>query len=183
MESQPQKMKTQKVHGIKCGPPFAIKKLKIANRMLSYMAKKHPDVTTAHDALEPVKLTLSDPDIKNGVAKDHTKCAFANAACRMLKADDAYVGIRMACLKFGTKLVRFKLPESVSREIVCFDRHRDCDASHKSYQFSAVNGDRKLGRPYRLSAEKNGNGTAAKPRKGSFVPRHVTKRIRKSSAK
>lgn len=173
-------MKTQKIKGIKVGKPFAIKKLAVTNRILSYMLKKHPNVAFAYDALEPVQITLSDSDIKNGIAKNNTKCAFSNAACRMLKADDAYVGIRMACLKFGNKLVRFKIPESVSREIVCFDRHRDCDAAHKSYRFSAVTGDRALGRPYRESAEKNGNSTAKKPRKGQFLDRHMTKHIRKS---
>lgn len=173
-------MKTQTIQKIKCGPSFAVKKLAQANRMISFMAKKHPDITAVYDAMEPIQITLSDPDVKTGVAKDRNKCAFATAACRLFKSDDAYVGIQMACLKFGNKLIRFNIPESVSREIVCFDRYKNCDPS-KEYRFSAVTPHRRLSR---IQEEpKHHNGKIKKARKGKFIPRHWTKDIRKSAMK
>lgn len=168
-------MKTQTINGIKCSQPFAIKKVAQSNKMLSFMFDKHPGISAAYDALQPVQITLTPKDIKNGVPKDPTKCAFAKGSCVTLNADDAYVGTRMACLKFGDKLVRFRIPESVNKELFCFDRHRKCKAS-KTYRFSAIPPHRRLGRPYH-TPKKNGKKNL-KRRNGGFVKKHMAEGIR-----
>lgn len=180
MEAQAQKMKTEKINGITIGRPFPIKKVARSNKMLSYMATRHPEIKTAHDALEPMQITVSPSDVKNGVKMNHTKCAMALASCKALKADDAYIGINMACLKFGTKLVRCRIPESVSREIVCFDRHHDFDPD-KTYRLSAIPPNRQLGR----SDPKPKTNGQRHPRRrtGGFLSSRRTAHARKSAAK
>lgn len=170
-------MKTQKIHGIQCGDRFPVGKVRDGNRILHHMIQKHPDVEAVYDALESVQITLDPSDIKHGIPKDHTKCAFASAACSTLKADAAYIGVDMACVKLGKSLVRFKIPESVRLELVCFDRSGKC-VPGKNFRFSKVPPMRRLGRVVR-----KGPGTGKKKPnvngKGRYLSKQRTARIRK----
>lgn len=168
----------QIIHGIKCGKNRPIKTLYRTNKMIAHMFKKHPGLKYVVDALEPMQIAVTPADVKNGVPLSHTKCAMALACNKTLKADDTFIGIRMAGLKFGDTLIRFTIPEGVRREIVCFDRHNDFDV-RKGYRLSAVPGYRQLGR---LQQKPKRNGPKQpKRRNGKFLSVKRTAHIRKFS--
>lgn len=146
--------------------------------MICWAAKIFPQVKTAHDAYSPIKIRVMAKDTPNAKQKSPSSCAFAKAACRELDADGAYIGMVESCVIVGDKVIRFQTPESVRREIVSFDRHRDFRPGE--YQLSAVCPGRRMGarkeqrRVRRLRPNRN--------RKPKSIPDvfHKTVAIRKS---
>ena len=169
-------MKPQEIDGIKCGRPHRLENVK-TGRMLAYMFKKHPDVKYARDALEPVQIELSPRDIRDGIPKDHERCAFAHAACRIFKTDAVFVGNDMACVKMADSLVRFKLCPRVALEAAIFDRTKTA-VPDKTFRFSAVPPLRRLGRVVR-KAPGTGKKKPAKNGKGFYVKKGRSIGIRK----
>lgn len=116
------------------------------------------------DATASLVVKLSPDDNRRAKKKDAQSCAMAQACSRQEGADLAIVQLRHAYLVKGNRIVRYGVPESVRREIVSFDRHKDFQPG--LYRLSAVIPSAKLGAP-----------RATKPKTG---PRKTTK---KSSAK
>jgi hypothetical protein len=150
-----------------------------SNKMICWAAKTFPQVKSAHDAYSPIRIRVMAKDTPSAKQKSPSSCAFARAACRELDADGAYIGIVESCIIVGEKVIRFQTPESVRREIVSFDRHRDFRPGE--YQLSAVCPKRRLG----ARKTKTPNGSRVRlnrNRKPKTVPDvfHRTVAIRRS---
>jgi hypothetical protein len=89
---------------------------------LQIVQKFYPEVTKVVDARADLIFNLRASDVKSAKAKKHDGCALAQACKRQCHVDGAIVSTRTAYLISGTKATRYYVPESVSREIVAFDR-------------------------------------------------------------
>lgn len=89
------------------------------------------------DAKEPLTIEVLPNDVNKRGKKDQRHCAFACAAKRQLKTDEAFVFKTSAYVRSGDTLVRYNLPPSVTREIVAYDRSGEMEPG--IYQFSKVN--------------------------------------------
>lgn len=177
-------MKTQDINivqKIKCGKKAPITKVWQTNKMLSYMARKHSDITEVCDALEPMQITLTPKNISEGVPKNHTKCAFANAACATLGVESAFLGRGMGCFKSGKTLVRFCLPESVSHQLRMFDYTGKCEPA-TTYRFSGVPLHRQIGRPQQ-PPRKNGKKQPNRKHGGGELDKNYLASLRKAIPK
>lgn len=135
---------TNVTQGIKHGPSFPIEKSSRASWSLAGKIRHHfPTVKILCDAMQPVRIDVGDTDRTAAEPQEHTQCAFAKAACRMFKADGAFIGINTSYLVFGEKAIRFLTPASVAREIVTFDRHQDFSTG--IYRLAAVCPSQRLG--------------------------------------
>lgn len=75
------------------------------------------------DARKPMAIELLKEDIGKARQLDHHSCAFAMACTRSVKgATGAYFFRTTGWLQFKDKLVRYRLPPSMQREIIVFDR-------------------------------------------------------------
>lgn len=174
-------MKTTNEIKIKCGKKAPISKVWQTNKMLSYMARKYPDVTEVCDALEPMQITLTPKNISEGVPKHHTKCAFANAICATLGAEKTFIGKEMGCSKFGNTLVRFCLPLSVAHQLRMFDYTGKCEPS-PTYRTSPVPPSRRIGRQQRIPI-KNGKKQPNSKRGGEELNKNYVASLRKAVPK
>lgn len=91
-------------------------------RALSTLRQYFPGVTAVSDATRGAEIEVTVPDSKNSISLDHARCALAVACKRSFKADGVLVGTKTCYVIHGHNAVRYKLPESTSREIVSFDR-------------------------------------------------------------
>lgn len=89
---------------------------------LDIVRKQFPDVTKIVDLRRPMKMEVTSKDVSKSKKKDHNNCAMAEACKRKLKLDGVIVSINRGYLIKGKKAIRFNIPESVSREIISFDR-------------------------------------------------------------
>lgn len=87
---------------------------------LSIVKKYHPNVTRVVDANRNVQVEVTASDSKLSKPKAPDSCAMAKAFCRT--HDGAIVSLAVAYLIDGNKAVRYRVPGSVSRELVSFDR-------------------------------------------------------------
>jgi len=81
-----------------------------------------PKVVKVKDAYEILKVTVTDADNKSSLVKDHNACAMAVACKHKTKADGVIISVTSAYIIKGDEATRYKLPGSVSREVVSFDR-------------------------------------------------------------
>ncbi len=84
--------------------------------------KLFPDLTKCTDAKQPAGIEVTTKDVANSRPGDPAACAMARAICREWHADAAVIGMTDSYVIKGNSAVRFQTPESVSREIVSFDR-------------------------------------------------------------
>src|SRR5438105_6505767 len=89
---------------------------------LNIVNKFFPEVKSVEDARDPITIEVSKGDAKSESRRDHKHCAFAVACQRLTKASGVIVAVKTAYLIFKDQAFRYKLPESISREIVSFDR-------------------------------------------------------------
>jgi len=115
-----------------------------------------PEVDRVADANKPIKITVKKSDVEKAKVKTHDSCAMARACEREGVCDSALVFPRMAFLVKGNLAVRYRVPESITREIVCFDRTGDFRPGE--YQLSPVS-DRE-----RLDRKNKTGGNHTKPR-------------------
>jgi hypothetical protein len=87
--------------------------------------KLFPKVTAAYDAKAAIDVSVEDKDCKSGKKLDPSECALARAAKREFSADGVIIGMSTSYIIKGKEAIRFQTPESVSREIVSFDRSGD----------------------------------------------------------
>lgn len=143
-----------------------------ANR-LGRLRKAFPRVKYIADLTAPIEIHVEAQDQKGARTLDHASCAMARACARELRADGAYVGLSKAYVVFGEYAVRCDVPESVSREVVSFDRRGGFSTG--TYALSAVSEGNRLGIP--KSQKRTGNGPVRRP----TAVVHRTTRVRSAS--
>jgi hypothetical protein len=89
---------------------------------LNNVRKFFPQVKTVVDSTRNAVIEVTRGDASSRAVKNHSACAMAVACKRKFKLDGVIISRSVAYLIKGNKARRFKLPESVSREVVSFDR-------------------------------------------------------------
>lgn len=110
---------------------------------LRIVQKFFPEVTSVTDAVKPIQIEVAQADSKNAKVRNHQACAMAVACKRAMKADGVIVALTKAYVIMGKRAVRYQLPESVSREVISFDR--EAGFAPGTYQMSVPNPNAKLG--------------------------------------
>ena len=126
-----------------------------APRLVSQIRRYFPQVDRVADANQPLRITVTSDDVKRAKAKQEDSCAIAKACERIPRVDGAIVKTTTAYVITGDLAIRYLLPETVTREIVSFDRHHDFRPGE--YQLSAMN------KAHRID-NKRGGGNHTKPR-------------------
>lgn len=138
---------------------------------LNIVQKYFPSVTKVTDADEDIIIEVLPADSSSGTIKDHAHCAFAKACQRKLSARGVIVSVNTAYAILKGGAVRYKLPESVSREIVSFDRKGGF--AEGTYTLKAPPKNQRLGaRHERAEGKRTGKKT------GNKRPFHYTTGIR-----
>ncbi len=143
------------------------KEKKVGARALKIVQKYHPNVTSVVDSKNDLVIEVTDHDDKNSKIKNHAHCAMAEACQRQEHADGAIISVSSAYIIKGDVAIRYRIPESVSREVVSFDRKGGFEP-----------GIYKLNKPYR--AELLGNGLPHGKPSGTKPNRAATKFIHKT---
>jgi hypothetical protein len=91
-------------------------------RSLRIVQRYFPNVTKVRDADKPLDIEVTKADNKSAKVRDHEACAMAVACKRVLKADGVIVSVTKAYVVNGNVATRYTLPESISHEVVSFDR-------------------------------------------------------------
>ena len=138
------------------------------------LRERFPDLLTVSDADIPVKVTMDAAAVENGKTMMNGACAMACAIEATGEVDGARIGMTYSWLvsENGTHATRYKTPDSVQREIVSFDRHKDFDLGE--YQLSAIPPAERFGQ--RKQVKSQGQRTGKRPRSPAVV--HSTRRIR-----
>jgi hypothetical protein len=92
------------------------------SKAIHNVRKFFPKVTRVNDATKAIEIEVTEHDDKVARKKDHAECAMAVACKRKLHADGVIISRSVAYVVKGTEATRYKVPESVSREVVSFDR-------------------------------------------------------------
>lgn len=142
------------------------------NHALAIVRKFFPDVTEVHDADEDSLIEVTANDSKVAKAKDHNDCAMAVACKRAFKARGVIISVGQAYIIKKEGAIRFSLPQSVSREIVSFDR--EAGFAEGTYKLSKPSGTHRLGAHVGAREWDRGAGNKRKPFK------HFTSNIRVS---
>jgi hypothetical protein len=117
------------------------KQPKPASYAHTLVRKYYPEVLTVMDAKQALTVEVTDEDRVRGRGKDPKACALARACGRSW--DGAVIGLKTIYLIKGTRATRFMTPESISREIVSFDRNQDFAAG--TYRLRPPGGTTRLG--------------------------------------
>ena len=110
---------------------------------LATVRKFFPDVTSVTDADDNTILEVTRTDSSSGTTKSHNHCAFAKACQRKFQARGVIVSVKTCYIIKKDAAIRFILPESVSREIVSFDRKGGF--AEGDYQLNAPTSSHRLG--------------------------------------
>jgi hypothetical protein len=90
---------------------------------LEIVRKFFPEVETVSDAKKTLHVSVTRRDSNSSAVKNHKGCAMAVACKREYKLDGVVISRERAYLVKDNKAVRYALPESISREVVSFDRN------------------------------------------------------------
>ena len=139
---------------------------------LKTVNKFFPNVKRIVDSSRPTAVCVTAADAHSKGVKKHTECAMAVACKRLFHLDGVIISRSVAYLIKGTQARRFKLPTSVSREIVSFDRN--AGFAPGTYQLSAVPETQKLSHKRETDRDRGDRGS--KPKR----PKHMTVNIRET---
>jgi len=89
---------------------------------LNVVKKFFPNVKRVVDATQDARIEVTEKDASSKAVKNHSKCAMAVACKRKFHLDGVIISRSVAYLVKGNQARRFKLPTSVSEEVVSFDR-------------------------------------------------------------
>src|SRR5438094_2793537 len=89
---------------------------------LTNVKKFFPKIKSITDSKKNIRIEVTKGDASSKAVKQHDACAFAVACKRTLHLDGTIISRTIAYLIKGDKAVRYKLPSSVEKEIVSFDR-------------------------------------------------------------
>jgi hypothetical protein len=87
---------------------------------LGIVRKYHPQVNRIVEAKKPIQIEVTARDCRNGKSGKASSCAMARACER--EFDGAIIAMSTAYIIKGDVATRYKVPQSVAREIVSFDR-------------------------------------------------------------
>lgn len=110
---------------------------------LNVVRKFFPNVKRVVDANRNAVIEVTAKDASSKAVKDHNACAMAVACKRKFHLDGVIISRSVAYLIKGNKARRFKLPESVSREVVSFDR--GAGFAIGTYELSSISPTSRLG--------------------------------------
>jgi hypothetical protein len=132
----------------------------MSKNALRIVQKMFPQVEEVIDAGRPRIIEVEDVDLKSANVKNHKSCAMAVACKRKLELDGVIIATSTAYLIKGKKATRYEVPESVTREIVAFDR--GSEFAPGTYRLNAVCPRRRLGvyRPSGASSKGTGQRRA-----------------------
>lgn len=89
---------------------------------INVVRKFFPKVNIVVDSSRNAMIEVTKADAGSRAVKDHSACAMAVACKRKFHLDGVIISRTIAYLIKGKQARRFHLPESVSREVVSFDR-------------------------------------------------------------
>jgi hypothetical protein len=91
---------------------------------IGFIAQRAADLgKTMIDAGKPLDITITDGDVRNGKASSPSHCAIARAVRRQRPdVENVFVFRSTVWIEEGERLIRYSLPGSLQKEIVCFDR-------------------------------------------------------------
>lgn len=101
---------------------------------LKIVQEYFPEVKRVVDAKEPIVVEVTPADTRSAKVRNHQACAMAVACKRAEGADGVIVSMSMAYVINGPLATRYRLPQSVIREVVSFDREAGFDLGE--YQLS-----------------------------------------------
>lgn len=123
-------------------------------RVLKHLLTAFPRLRTVVDSHKRVVVGVTEADCSGAQPRAPGSCALAKAACRVLHATGAFIGISYSYIIKDTKAIRFKTSETVAREITSFDRHRDFAPG--MYALSKVSESNSLGQERRTRPDNGG---------------------------
>lgn len=129
-----------------------------SSRSLLIVRKFFPKVTRVVDATEPITVEVTKGDERASKKRDLNHCAMAVACKRSMVLDGVVMAMCTAYLIKGRKATRYKVPESVQREIVSFDR----GAGFSPGEYRLRTPDHPMGRE--VGGNSTSNGKAREPR-------------------
>lgn len=139
----------------------------IKTRAMRIVHKFFPGVTRVIDARRDLTIVVEPQDARGSGRKQHHACAMAVACKRLLHIDGAIIATSRAYLIKGTLATRYEVPESVSREIVSFDR--GARFAPGTYRLAKIDASHMQGR----KIKGGGKHTGTRPK-----PRHITEGLR-----
>jgi len=110
---------------------------------LSNIKKFFPQVLSVTDASRNAVIEVTKKDVDSSKIKKHAECAMAVACKRKFHVDGVVISRTVAYLVKGKRARRFHLPESVSREVVSFDR--GAGFAPGNYELAAISPSNKMG--------------------------------------
>ncbi len=111
-----------------------VKKIKPVH--VQHIRKMFPNVTNVVNSKEPIRVEVSRSDSQNASSKDPMNCAMARACKRKYKLDGVIISLSTAYLIKGETATKYKVPASLSREVVTFDRSKSFEPGE--YMLSRV---------------------------------------------
>jgi hypothetical protein len=142
---------------------------------LGIVKKFFPNVKKVTDATENSFIEVTAKDASSKAVRDHGACVMAVACKRKLNLDGVIIARSVAYLIKDGKATRYKLPQSVSREIVSFDRGAGFEIG--KYQLDKIRPSQKLGaRHERANDERENHQAQGKAKTPKF--KHITTNIR-----
>jgi hypothetical protein len=144
----------------------------IINRLRRYF----PDVNRVADATKPLQFEVFEKDVDGALEKAHDRCAVAQACKRQEKVDAVAIFSSTAYLIKGDLAIRYRVPTSVTTEIVCFDRAKKFQPG--VYQLSAIGPSDRMDAIHKRSKQRTSHGNGGSAPKPKFLVKHHTQGIR-----
>jgi hypothetical protein len=131
------------------------KSMRQGKSALGIVQKYHPGVTKVVDSKKSLTISVTRADCRRASSKSPSQCAMAKAVQH--QHDGAIISTSVAYVIDGNKAVRYKVPSSLSREIVAFDRN--AGFAPGQYRLTAPSKMERLGKPNDgRGGGKGGNG-------------------------
>ncbi len=131
---------------------------------LEVVRKFFPEVNDVQDAGRNATIEVTEKDQRTAHKKSHKTCAMAVACKRKFECDGVVISVNRAYLVKGRVARRYMLPESVSREVVSFDRHGEFEPGE--YELGKVPPSSRLDR---IIKKGNGHGSGS----ATTVRKHI----------
>ena len=135
---------------------------------LRIVTRYFPQVNSVNDAQRPIIVEVTSDDVEQSKVKDHLTCALAVACKRAFKADGVIIGLTRSYIIKGFTATRYQNAETISREVITFDRFGKSGFDTGYYALSPVCPSSKLGNPHRSGASGKKN-PKSKPRFRHFT--------------
>lgn len=147
------------------------KRAKIGGNSLRMVRQYFPKVEIVEDANKPEIVEVTAGHVAAATRKNHRVCALALACKEFFTADGIIIGLTTAWVIKGKVAYRYKLGNSISREITSFDRGAAYDIGF--YSLTRISPAARLG-AIRSIKSRSGSST------GVFHKRfrHLTRNVR-----